>query len=425
MLFFRRFLFVICLIIGIGTRAKEYNCFWEAAKHADEVGIVESQKRGNDLKVTRFLSGKKSDVKIKFPGWFIWQVRTQGHYLLPLTKKDVDYVICGQKYNVPAIKIGDAVKYNALINQYKKLKTDEENVFLKKIIRDKNYASLALACLYRLNGIGEFSRVMPKKDCNFWLAVYSQKNIDIAFKRYLLYNISRSNFLNSIAIFEAALKDPKLSNMAGRIFAKKDKKRFEKLMLTWLADDKLRGFALSNSQSMIKNAAFVSKAMKYFKPENKKELTYFIPILCVSSNSKGQKFIKTFLKTAKDKKDFMLYLVLLKNLSDSRSTAYTKELKIFLKNHSADRFVMNGAVYPRILLCLCLADDSEGYKQTLEYISKLKPESKQAVDRAKARNFMRVFHLYNAKLNTVKKLQKDIETKLAKAKTIKSKIAKR
>lgn len=425
MLVLRSFLVVACLIIGIGVGAKEYNCFWEAAAHADEIGIVNSQKRGKDLKLAGFLSGKKSDVKIKFPNWFVWQARTPGEYLLPLTKKDSGYLICGQRYNIPAIKSGDAVKYNELIGQYKKLKPEEEKDFLKKVICNDEYSSLALACLHRLNGIGEFSRVMPKKDCNFWLVVYSQKNIDIGFKRYLLYNISRSNFLNSIAMFEAAMKDSKLSNMAGSIFAKKDKKRFEKLMILWLADDKLRSFALANSQNMIKNPAYVSAAMKYFKPENKKELIYFIPVLCATSNSKGQKFIKTFLTTAKDKKDFMLYLAVLKNISDSRSTAYTKELKGFLKNHNDDRFVMGGIVYPQILVCLCLANDADGYKQTLEYISKLKPESKQRSDKAKISNFMRVFHLYNARLNKLDDLKKDIQIKLAKAKTQKSKLPKR
>ncbi len=417
----RSFLFVFCLIIGIGANAKEYNCFWEAAKYADEIGIIKSRNRGKDLKLTGFLSGKKSDVKMKFLGWLVWQVRTKGDYLLPLTKKDATYVICGQKYNIPAIKAGDVTKYNKLIDQYKKLRPEEENAFLKKVISDENYASLALVCLYRLNGIGEFSRVMPKKDCNFWLAVYSQKNINIGFKRYLLYNISRRNFSNSVAIFELALKDPKLSNMAGQIFVKKDKKRFEKLMISWLANDRLKSFALMNSQNMVGNPAYVSTSMKYFDPKNKKELIYFIPILCATSNRKAQDFIKTFLKTATDKKDFMLYLTVLKNISDSRSTAYTKELKIFLKNHRNDRFVMGGVVYPRILLCLCLANDAEGYKRTLEYINELKPESKQNSDKAKINNFMRVFHLYNARLNKLEDLKKDIQAKLAKTKPVDSK----
>jgi hypothetical protein len=108
-------------------------------------------------------------------------------------------------------------------------------------------------------------------------------------------------------------------------------------------------------------------------------------------------------------------------LSNSRSIAYNKELKVFLRNHKNDRFVMDGAVYPRILLCLCIGNDAEGYKRMLEYIAGLKPES----DKAKIRNLMRVFNLYNAKLDTLEKLQKDIQAKLAKAKTVKSKIAKR
>ena len=176
---------------------------------------------------------------------------------------------------------------------------------------------------------------------------------------------------------------------------------------------------------MVENPVYVSAAMKYFKAKNKKELIYFIPILCAPNNRKGQNFIKTFLKTAKDKKDFMLYLAVLKTISDFRSTAYTKELKEFLKNHKDDRFVMGGVVYPQILVCLCRANDVDGYKRTLEYISKLKPKSKQRSDKAKINNFLRVFHLYNARLNKLEDLQKDIQMKLTKAKTQKSKLAKR
>lgn len=403
----------------------KYNYFWKAALHADEIGIISSQKRGNDLKLAGFLSGKKSNIKIKFPNWIVWQLRTPGNYLLPLTKSTSAYIITGSRYSIPRINTGEAVKYNKLVNLYKSIEPNAENTFLKQIIRNEKYTSLDFVCIRSLSGIGEFSRVMPKKDSNFWASIYLRGNTPIGTKRYLLYEMSRNNFLNSIAIFEAALKDSKLSTMAGRIFVKKDKKRFEKLMLKWLADDKFRNFALANSQYMAKNPAYVSMAMKYFKANEKKNLKYFIPILCAPSNKKGQGFIKKFLGTAKDQKDFMLYFIILKNISSSNSINYTKELKIFLKNHKNDRFVMNGVVYPQILVCLCRANDADGYKLTLEYISELKSKSRSPKDRAKLSNFLRVFHSYNAKLNTVEKIQKNIQKKLAKAKTIKSKIAKR
>jgi hypothetical protein len=408
------------IYIANNFKSTKYNYFWKAALHADEIGIITSKNRGNNLKLTGFLSGKAPDIKIKFPNWIVWQTRTPGNYLLPLTKNASGYMIKGNRYSIPRLEAGEAVKYNKLINLYKIIEPNAENTFLKQIVQNEKYTSLDFVCIRRLSSIGEFSRVMPQKDSNFWTSVYFQKNMTIGTKRYLLYEMSRNNFLNSIAIFEAALKNPKLSTMAGRIFAKKNKKRFEKLMISWLSNDKLRQFALMNSQNMIKNTAYVSAAMKYFKPKNKKELIYFIPILCVSSNSKGQKFIKTFLTTAKNQKDFMLYLVLLKNISDSRSTDYTKELKIFLKNHKNNRFVMNGVVYPQILACLCKANDIDGYKQTLEYISTLKTESKQPRDRAKVSTFLRVFYLYNAKLHTLEKIKKDILAKLAKLKNLQS-----
>ena len=325
----------------------------------------------------------------------------------------------------PPLKAGEAVKYNKIINLYKSIKPDEESSFLKQITQNDKYTSLDFVCIRRLSSLGEFNQVMPQKEVDLWQAVYFRKDTPIGSRRYLLYEMSRNNFLNSIAIFESALKDSKLDAMAGRIFARKDKKKFEQLMISWLDDDKLRSFTLANSQNMIKNPAYVSAAMKYFDPKDKKSLKNFMPVLCATSNPKGQKFIKTFLATSKDPKNFMLYFIAIKNIWDTGSTAYTKELKIFLKNHKDDRFVMDGIVYPQILTCLCKANDLDGYKQTLAYISKLKPKSQVPIDRAKFYNFMRVFSSYNVKLNTLEKIRKDIQAKLAKAKTTKNKVAKR
>ena len=89
------------IYIANNFKSVKYNCFWKAAMHADEIAIVNSQKRGKELKITGFLSGKSPDIKIKFPNWIVWQLRTPGNYLLPLSKKDSSYVITGQRYNIP------------------------------------------------------------------------------------------------------------------------------------------------------------------------------------------------------------------------------------------------------------------------------------------------------------------------------------
>ncbi|MDD5597430.1 MAG: hypothetical protein PHV82_05765 [Victivallaceae bacterium] len=429
MAFFRRVLFIVCLVSGCLTGAEnkipEHNNFWQAAADAEEIGIVNSRKRGNDLKLTGLLSGKKTDAKLTFPLWTIWQFRTPGDYLVPLKKKDTVYEISGRNYSIPAMEPGNTGKYKELIEQYKKLKPEEETAFLKKTLCEESCASLAFPCLARLVLIGEFSRSMSKKECNFWAAVYAQKNMTVSFRRLLLYQLARSNFYNSIAVFEAALKDSRLSTMAGEIFFKKDREKFEKLMVLWLADEKLRSFALMNSRRMVKNPAYTAQAMKYFKPADRQELIYFIPVLCSSANKKGRMFIKNFLTAEKDKRHFLLYSVLMDTISTSRSTEYTEELKVFLKNHRDDRFVTGGVVYPKILVCLCLANDPEGYKRTLEYISgQLNLGSEKRSDKVKISNFMRVFHLYNTGISKLEDLQKDIQGKLAKAEAAKSKAGK-
>ncbi|MDD5600025.1 MAG: glycosyl hydrolase family 18 protein [Victivallaceae bacterium] len=137
---FRFLLTVVCLISGFGAwtedKVPEYNNFWQAAAKADEIGIVKSGKHGKDLKITGLLSVKKTDANLNFPVWTIWQLRASGDYLIPLSKKDAGYEISGRNYRIPAMEPGNTAKYKELIEQYKKLKPEEENAFLKKVSRE-------------------------------------------------------------------------------------------------------------------------------------------------------------------------------------------------------------------------------------------------------------------------------------------------
>jgi hypothetical protein len=398
------------------VRAESGNYFWMAVKTSDQIAIVSSQKHGRDLKVSGLLSKEKWNSKISFPSWFVWQVRKDGEYLLPVSKKADSYIITGKNYIIPAMDKLEESSYEKLFDEYKILKPEAEKTFLKKLINEGKYLGLDFTSIRRLSGLGEFAKVMAEKDCEFWSGVYLQKTTNIGTKRFLLYELSRNNFLNCIDTYKSALRTPELSALAGNIFVRKDKKEFENLMLEWLADEKLRKFALVNSENMVKNAAYVNEAMKYFKPEDKQNFKYLIPVICASDDVKAQKIIKDFLIQNKNPKDFVLQLSMLKGINNSNSKAYAKELKVFLKNHKNNRFIMNGAAYPTILACLCKAGDADGYKLTLEYISNLKPDSKQAADKAKVNNFMRVFYCYNPKLRKVEKIKEDIESKLTSAK---------
>ena len=66
-------------------------------------------------------------------------------------------------------------------------------------------------------------------------------------------------------------------------------------MLKWLNDPELRRYAIMNSDKVVGNPAYAASAMKYFDPKDKKNLQYFIPVLCVTSDKAGEKFIRNFL----------------------------------------------------------------------------------------------------------------------------------
>lgn len=405
---------VVCLFSGLILWAQEKSrYFWSTAKNADKIAVIESSQFGKDIKVVGFVDGGEFDGKIDLPSWAIWQVRKEGKYLFPVAMKDGKYIITGERYSIPRIDSADVAKFKDLLATYKAVNGDKEKEFLKKVLEEKTCPGLEFVSIRRLSRLGEFSSVMSKDQAEFWCKIYDDINTRVGTKRFLMYELSRNNFLNCIKIYQSALKDPLLSAMAGRIYCSKDKKAFEKLMIDWLADEKLRGFALMNSQVMIKNPNYIKAVMKLFNPQDKKNLKYFIPVLCTTNNEKAQAFIKNYLATAKDKRDFVNYLTLLSNLYKSNTTPYVKELKIFMRNHRNDRFIQNGAAYPMILASLCKAKDKEGYKLTLEYIAKLKPESKQPLDKSKINNFMCVFHAYNPKLNNLEKLKEGISKELA------------
>jgi hypothetical protein len=214
----RRFKFFgigLFLVVASLVRAESGNYFWQAVKKSDQIAIISSQKHGRDLKVSGLLSGEKWDSKISFPNWVIWQVRNDGRYLLPVSKKADSYIITGKNYIIPAMDKSQASSYEKLFDEYKKLKSEAEKDFLKKLINEGKYPGLDFASIRRLSGLGEFGKVMAKKDCEFWSEVYSQKNTNIGTKRFLLYELSRNNFLNCIDIYKLALRTPELSASAG------------------------------------------------------------------------------------------------------------------------------------------------------------------------------------------------------------------
>ncbi|MHB9138348.1 MAG: hypothetical protein ACYC4Q_02975, partial [Victivallaceae bacterium] len=235
------------------------------------------------------------------------------------------------------------------------------------------------------------------------------------FKRHLLMALSGSNFLESKALFIEALQDPELNSIVSSIYSRKDKKAFEALMLKWLDDPKLRQYALQNSELLSGNPQYVAAAMKIFDPKAKDtaNLKYFMPVLCATDDSKGDKFIKSFLTEAVNPDDLVLYQKAFEAICRYKPTAYPDEIKTFLSNHKKNELLMKSTVYPMALYCLCKSNDPAGYKSALEYIAKAEAELKEKQNTNSRMIFMSVFFQYAPRYRNLDQFKQDFQEKLA------------
>lgn len=405
------------------SKRKNIACFWDAVSASDAIGIVESKKMGKGLKIVETIPAGINTSTIKLPEWTLWQMRGEGKYLIPLTKQASGYEVPGKNYRIPKIAVGSQDQLNLLIRRYKALEAGQEKEFLKGVMLNKDFSSLRYSCLRRLLALGEFNKPFSQQNRNFWEKVYSDNQTTIPCKRALLQHMSMCNFTPGSAMYVEALKNSTTHSLSAMIYYQKDKKGFESLMLTWLKDPKLRKYAVMNSDKMAGNAEYVASAMEHFDPKDKEMQQYYIPVLCVTKDKAGVTYLKNFLSTDKDPRNFGLYRKLFLAISKYNPTGYTAELKSFLKNNRNNSFILNSSIYPTILACLCKGKDVDGYKMTLDYLNKLPAESKARNDVMKINMVLRTFHIYNPKINKLDKLKEDISIK-TKAATELSKLKK-
>lgn len=390
--------------------------FWQAVLQADKIGVLESADRAKELKLSLLLPDEKLDGKITYPDWLIYQVRSPGKYLVPLKKSPDGYAVMGQYYLIPALGSTDPKKLADAFKRYRELKPEAERAFLKELLMDDPFAMLAQPCIGNLAAMGEFRNPLEPQELKYWQDIYARKTIPTIARRHLLLVLSSSNFLQSKATFAEALQDPELSEFAGSIWSRKDKTAFEELMIKWLGDPKLCQYALQNSSSLSGNPKYVTAAMKVFDPKNKDKtnLKYFMPVLCAPDNSKGEKFVKTFLNEAANPDDLVLYQKTLEAICRHNPTGYTDEIKTFLNNHKKDELLLKSTVYPMALYCLCKSNDPAGYKAALDHIAQIQTaDTAGKHDLNQEKVFMMVFFQYAPRYRKLDQFKQDFQEKLA------------
>ncbi len=348
----------------------------------------------------------------------IYQVRSPGKYLIPLKKSPDGYAVMGQYYLIPALGSTDPQKLADAFKRYRELKPEAERAFLKELLTDDplhpGFVMLAQPCIGNLAAMGEFRSPLEPQELKYWQDIYARKTMPTIARRHLLLVLSGSNFLQSKATFTNALQDPELSEFAGAIWSRKDKNTFEELMIKWLDDPKLRQYALQNSAMLSGNPKYVTAAMKVFDPKSKDKtsLKYFMPVLCASDNSKGEKFVKTFLTEAANPDDVVLYQKTFEAICQYNPTGYSDEIKKFLNNHKKNDLLLKSTVYPMALFCLCKSNDSVGYKAALDHITKIQTDAKEKHDLNPERMFMMVFFQYAPRYKKLDQFKQDFQEKL-------------
>ncbi|MFA6103514.1 MAG: hypothetical protein WCV67_16460 [Victivallaceae bacterium] len=390
--------------------------FWQAVLQADKIGVLESADRAKELKLSSLLPDEKLDGKVSYPDWLIYQVRSPGKYLVPLKKSPDGYAVMGQYYLIPALGSTDPKKLADAFKRYRELKPEAERAFLKELLADNAFAMLAQPCIGNLAAMGEFRNPLEPQELKYWQDIYARKTTPTVARRHLLLVLSGSNFLQSKATFTEALQDPELSEFAGAVWSRKDKAAFEELMIKWLGDPKLCQYALQNSSMLSGNPKYVTAAMKVFDPKSKDKasLKYFMPVLCAPDNSKGEKFVKTFLTESISQDDLVLYQKTFEAICHFNPTGYPDEIKLFLSNHKKDELLLKSTVYPMALFCLCKSGDPAGYKAALDYITKIQTaDASGKHDLNQEKIFMMVFFQYAPRYKKLDQFKQDFQEKLA------------
>lgn len=343
------------------------NNFWDAIMTSDQIAFWEVSN-DQKAKFTRLLSGEPFNTSTVPPQWLFEFTRIPGIYPIPL--KD-GQVISGP-YHLPLLK-KNFKGIIAFFDHYRKLPANEEKEFLFNLLQNQNTFSESI--LHRLSALGIFRRPLSKYEISIFQKLYLSGVLQISEKRFLLEGLGQKNFYCTKMIFENALEDQNICELAGQIYYKEDKLGFIQLMLHYAHTDTNWEIALRQSERLFNQPEYLQLLYRrYHKDMPPQKLKYFIPILLGSNRNTYILEVAEILQRPSNGNNFELFRQTIKWIYRLHEEKYVNELKKFLKKNINNEFICKSNILPMIWVILCRAHDAEGYRLTHDGLLKLKKE---------------------------------------------------
>ena len=370
----------IIIILLLSTFYLAAASFLNEYRRAEVVGILQYDSSEGNLRLIGLRPGMEQKFHLNIPNWVLYRTRKTGKYLLPLKKKENFLIPLGENYDLPLIQ-DNFFPYQHFLVQYLSVKSPElEIIFLRKALSNNTIPGMRTPILQRLVELGEFSQPFSNSQIIYWRNLYLSGILHIPEKRLVLQSLSYCNFFGLKMVFEYALRDNRLCELAGRLYREKDKAGFETLMLKYISDNQNWRIALRQSELLYDNKDCISQLYRRFDKKNpfNSDLKYFIPVLCIENFQDGSPVIQQILETDKDPTHFELFRRIAFWINRTNATPYVKSIHIYLQNHSQTEYLKQSVIYPTLLCALCKAKDQFGNILTIEYLSALKRKNKPA-----------------------------------------------
>lgn len=328
------------VIESVNKASDQGENFWDAAFKAKTYAVISrSDKQKPEVSLIEILGGSKPPKDLKFSSLMAYQMMPGKKYLCPLV--ETKGALEAERGNFEPIEFStkNSQKILKAIDDYKTVSSLDEKAFLRKILSQKTLSPLWGASIRRLAECCEFEKQMSDEQLDFWKKFLFEKSLSLRNKIFILENLASHNFEKARSIYDSALKDSSLTSTAAFIYARYDKKAFAEKMLAWLGNPRERNFALKNAALLVNNKAFVSKAMKYFNPNDKKSLSSFISVLIADNSPESQKIIKSILIQGKNP---FLCSSIINAIWKNGDSAYSHAVLSYLKkNKPKNRFDMS------------------------------------------------------------------------------------
>ena len=343
--------------------------FWSAAKAVNTFAVVkiERYKSSTFQKLLPLPKGYKNE-EVKLNKWLQFYVPKSGQYLIPVFKDKENYKVIGYSYRFPMYDSKTVDGFLKQWKEFKALKADEETEFLKKQISASSSLPMTHAALSRLQVNGYFKTKLNNNDIEFWSRIILNSTLNYQFKTWLIGSLGQHNFATAKPIFEAALKDEKLTSVAAVQLARNNREDFRKQMLGWLKDDKMRKLALKNSFILMKDKEFVDNAMKYFKNSGVDEVKQYLMILLAKDNNKGNAVIREILNKQPEKHKKLIPQIYMMIIRTGNPAWIDEILKLA---ESTEQKGFYAYAKPVALAYLCRHKKIEGFKLAARYLKSI------------------------------------------------------